>query len=162
MREGDLVARLGGDDFAVLVESGDELFPLQVAERMAEAFEEPIEVADGSYFVSASIGVAASPPHEPGAVLRNAESAMYRAKALGRARIEFFDAQGAEDAAAALRRAANCAGPSSARSSSCTSSRSWTWPAGGSTAWRRWCAGTIPSVGWCHPWPSSPPPRTAA
>jgi diguanylate cyclase (GGDEF)-like protein/PAS domain S-box-containing protein len=97
VRDGDLVARFGGDEFVVLVEGGDESLPVQVAERMASAFDSPIEIGDGTYFLTASFGVASTPPHEADTVLRNADAAMYRAKELGRARIEFFDAKVGQD-----------------------------------------------------------------
>jgi diguanylate cyclase (GGDEF)-like protein/PAS domain S-box-containing protein len=102
VRDHDLVARFGGDEFVVLVEGGDDSLPIQVAERMASAFETPIEIDGGTYFATASIGVASTPPYDADTVLRNADAAMYRAKELGRARIEFFDARFAEDAADVL------------------------------------------------------------
>jgi diguanylate cyclase (GGDEF)-like protein/PAS domain S-box-containing protein len=102
VRDDDLVARFGGDEFVVLVEGGDESLPVQVAERMASAFESPIDLADGTFFATASIGVASTPPYDADTVLRNADAAMYRAKELGGSRTEFFDARLARDASDVL------------------------------------------------------------
>jgi diguanylate cyclase (GGDEF)-like protein/PAS domain S-box-containing protein len=102
VRDCDLVARFGGDEFVVLVEGGDESLPTQVAERMASAFETPIELTDGTFFATASIGVASTPPFDADTVLRNADAAMYRAKELGRSRTEFFDDSHAQNASDSL------------------------------------------------------------
>jgi diguanylate cyclase (GGDEF)-like protein/PAS domain S-box-containing protein len=102
VRDEDLVARFGGDEFVVLIEGGDDDVPLQVAERLAATFDEPIEIHDASLFVTASIGVASTPPYDADAILRNADVATNRAKELGRARIELFDTTLGEDAAELL------------------------------------------------------------
>jgi len=96
LREPDVVARLGGDEFAVLVE--DARNPDQVAhiaQRLLHALEPPIRVAERTLVASASIGVAISDAREPSAeaLLRCADAAMYRAKANGRHRFEFYDEQ---------------------------------------------------------------------
>ncbi|MBW8822810.1 MAG: EAL domain-containing protein [Xanthomonadales bacterium] len=90
----DLVARLGGDEFAVLAElvSGvDEVTAL--AERIIKAFEAPIFVHDRELFPSASVGIAMwRPGYESGEeILRDADAAMYRAKANGRSQAMVFD-----------------------------------------------------------------------
>jgi diguanylate cyclase (GGDEF)-like protein len=86
VRAEDTVARLGGDEFAVLVENlaGDAEVRI-VADRVKEAFRDPIVIDGRELAVAASIGIALS---EAGAetaddLLRNADLAMYRAKAAG-------------------------------------------------------------------------------
>jgi diguanylate cyclase (GGDEF)-like protein/PAS domain S-box-containing protein len=97
VRASDTVARIGGDEFVVLAEdvSGpDEAVTL--ARRVVAAFTTPIPAAGESIDLRASVGVAIADPSErrPNAeeLLREADMAMYRAKAAGRARFEFFDA----------------------------------------------------------------------
>jgi predicted signal transduction protein with EAL and GGDEF domain len=96
VREGDTVARFGGDEFAVLatdLEGQDDLVVL--AERIADAFAAPFPVgADREFFVTASIGLALAqgPSTDPDELLRDADLAMYRAKEQGRARHAVFDA----------------------------------------------------------------------
>lgn len=94
LRAGDMVARIGGDEFTILIEhpaSEDELSRL--SERLAAELKEPFPVGatDMRTTLSASIGVTVSIPDEPGgeAVLREADAAMYRAKASGKSRWEF-------------------------------------------------------------------------
>jgi diguanylate cyclase (GGDEF)-like protein/PAS domain S-box-containing protein len=89
LRGDDTLARLGGDEFAVLtlgVPDGGEL----VARRILEALHEPFRLAGGDVSVSASVGVAcdAGSAEE---LLRDADIAMYGAKAAGRNRYEVFD-----------------------------------------------------------------------
>ncbi|MGA3045696.1 MAG: diguanylate cyclase, partial [Terracidiphilus sp.] len=88
-----VVARIGGDEFAVLI--GHILHDSDasiVAERILERLSEPFEFEGRSVFVSASIGIALSSTGDTAEeLLRNADTAMYRAKTNGRARSEFFN-----------------------------------------------------------------------
>jgi diguanylate cyclase (GGDEF)-like protein/PAS domain S-box-containing protein len=95
IRGGDTVARLGGDEFTILLEElENEAEAAQVAERIGESLRAPIVVGDREVFVSASIGLALSAPKRthPDSLLRNADIAMYRSKAAGKARHSIFDA----------------------------------------------------------------------
>jgi diguanylate cyclase (GGDEF)-like protein len=89
------VGRISGDEFMVLdPESRSTGDAVQLAERVLAAFHEPLQVQPGDVFVSASIGVAlASPTGSLTAedLLRNADTAMYRAKDAGRNCIAVFD-----------------------------------------------------------------------
>lgn len=85
VRQGDLVARLSGDEFAVLLPATDTRDALRVAERVAAAFEAPLVLEDQTIDLRASIGVATSPDHAQDAdtLLSRAEVAMYAAKRRG-------------------------------------------------------------------------------
>jgi diguanylate cyclase (GGDEF)-like protein/PAS domain S-box-containing protein len=94
LRPGDTVARLGGDEFAVLLDNISELKDaVDVAERIHQKLSEPIQIKGHGVFTSASIGIAmGSERYErPEHVLRDADIAMYQAKARGSARYEIFD-----------------------------------------------------------------------
>jgi diguanylate cyclase (GGDEF)-like protein len=94
IRPEDMVARLSGDEFAILLESiTDTSDAGRVAERIEEALSFAINLAGAEVKTSASMGiVTSSMAHDqPEQVLRSADMAMYRAKAAGRARYEMFD-----------------------------------------------------------------------
>lgn len=95
VREPDLVARLGGDEFAVLLEDvGTEAGALEVGQRIIEALSAPMHIEGKELFTSASIGIALANAEYGAAeeLLRDADAAMYRAKAAGRNTSETFDA----------------------------------------------------------------------
>ncbi|HEX7901533.1 MAG TPA: EAL domain-containing protein [Planctomycetota bacterium] len=94
VRPGDTVARFGGDEFAVLVEYVSDLDLLKrIAERILIGLSLPFSIEGHEIVATASIGVAHSGPASttPEAMVRNADLAMYRAKNLGRSRVEIFD-----------------------------------------------------------------------
>ena len=87
LRGVDTIGRMGGDEFVVLVEDGSlQVAPEHVAERMLEVLRQPFEVdsAHRPIVVSASIGIAIGDRTTAGDLLRDADIALYRAKAAGR------------------------------------------------------------------------------
>jgi diguanylate cyclase (GGDEF)-like protein/PAS domain S-box-containing protein len=104
-RKGDTVARLGGDEFTVLVESANgETEAIQVADRVHRSLLSPFRVRGHDVFARMSIGIAlgGGETDRPETVLREADTAMYRAKVLG-LRHAVFDRSMQEHALAALR-----------------------------------------------------------
>jgi len=90
----DTLARLGGDEFTVLLDDlRNPTDSIRVASRIQQSFTEPFLIAGQEVFTTASIGIAASSQSYSCAadVLRDADIAMYRAKAQGKARCEVFD-----------------------------------------------------------------------
>ena len=93
VRPEDTVARLGGDEFAVLLEDvGGEDGAVEVAERIARELSPPIRLGGREVFVTPSIGVALGGPDKTRSdgLLREADAAMYRAKARGKNRHAVF------------------------------------------------------------------------
>ena len=93
-RESDTVARLGGDEFAILLEDGgDESRATGVADRVLKAVSMPYDVGGREIFVRASIGIAFSSvgTDTTDDLIRNADAAMYAAKAAGRDRYQVFE-----------------------------------------------------------------------
>lgn len=94
LRPGDTVARLGGDEFALLIDDIHDPEDVNlVAGRIQQALQAPFSLDGKEVFVTVSIGIAPSYGGQERAdeLLRNADTAMYRAKGLGRARHEVFD-----------------------------------------------------------------------
>ena len=92
VRAADTVARLGGDEFAVLLEDLVDLGEAEhVARRMVDAIAEPVLLGDTQISIGISIGIAfSSPDTTADMLLREADTAMYRAKSAGKARVEVF------------------------------------------------------------------------
>src|SRR5688572_3189715 len=86
---------MGGDEFTVLLGGvSDHERALAVAERLRAAISQPVVVQGREVFTSASIGIVVGGAHyrEAEEMVRDADTAMYRAKELGKARCEVFDA----------------------------------------------------------------------
>ena len=163
-------ARVGGDEFVALLEdlSEDPRDAAATAQRIGEtivaALNAPYDLPGGRRHSSPSIGVAmfsgggASAWEE---LLKQADIAMYQAKAAGRNALRFFDL----DMQAAVGRRSEaesrCARRSTNAASCCTISLRSTATASGSAP-RRWCAGCIPSAGWLRRANSSRSPRRLA
>jgi diguanylate cyclase (GGDEF)-like protein len=107
-RSSDTVARLGGDEFAILLEDAvSEASALALAERILAALKQPFEVRGREVFVGASVGIALDEDAkaQPDDLIRNADTAMYAAKADGKGKcvvfqpamhrrtVEFFEVQ---------------------------------------------------------------------
>lgn len=114
LRSGDTVAhlggshtfaRLGGDEFTILLEDIKHVSDaIRVADRIQKELAPPFDLGGHEVFTTASIGIALSTTgcERPEDLLRDADTAMYRAKALGKARYEVFDTAMREQAIARL------------------------------------------------------------
>jgi diguanylate cyclase (GGDEF)-like protein/PAS domain S-box-containing protein len=94
LRPGDTVARFGGDEFTILLDDiNSPADAIRVANRIHESLSVAFKLDDNDVFTTASIGIALSSADygKPEELLRDADTAMYRAKALGRSRHEVFD-----------------------------------------------------------------------
>lgn len=96
IRAEDTVSRFGGDEFSILVEDPHEIGEvLRIAERIQHELEHPFVIGERVVYTSASIGIAlgAAEYSSTGDVLRDADIAMYRAKAAGGDQLQVFDAE---------------------------------------------------------------------
>ncbi len=94
VREGDTVARLSGDEFAILLEdAGGRADTTEICNRIQSALRRPFDLNGTEVFTSASIGISIGESVSEGAedLLRNADMAMYRAKALGKNQYQVFE-----------------------------------------------------------------------
>ena len=95
LRENDVVARLGGDEFA-LIQVGTEQpnSSTILAQRVIDTLSAPYEINGHQIVIGASVGIAIAPADgdDPDQIIKNADMALYRAKADGRGRYRFFEA----------------------------------------------------------------------
>ncbi|MCP4595095.1 GGDEF and EAL domain-containing protein [Neptuniibacter sp.] len=95
LREGDTLARIGGDEFVAVLPDGDgKIGYVNVIERLLSAATSPITINDVEICITASIGVSIYPQMEvieADQLLRQADQAMYQAKLRGKNRVHFFD-----------------------------------------------------------------------
>jgi diguanylate cyclase (GGDEF)-like protein len=93
LRDADTIGRMGGDEFVVLIDGASlDVAPELVAERLLDVMRQPFDV-DGSVLplvVNTSIGIAVGDRASPGELLRDADVALYQAKAAGKNRYEIF------------------------------------------------------------------------
>ncbi|MFD2090582.1 putative bifunctional diguanylate cyclase/phosphodiesterase [Blastococcus deserti] len=83
VRSGDVVARVGGDEFAVLLADADGPLAVRIAERLRAGFRRPFQLGSRSLVIAPSVGIALVPDdgREPVELLQHADLAMYEAKA---------------------------------------------------------------------------------
>lgn len=94
LRLEDMIARLGGDEFVILLDGVADLRDaVHIAERIQDSLREGITIKDQVVFTSASIGIVLNQTEykEPDEILRDADTALYQAKAQGKARYHIFD-----------------------------------------------------------------------
>jgi len=94
VRASDTIARMGGDEFAVLIEDPeDAATPVEVAHRLLATLSEPFGLGGKALFVHASVGIAVSTNRKQTGenLLRDADAAMYMAKSNGKNRVEVFE-----------------------------------------------------------------------
>ena len=106
LRPGDIVARLGGDEFTILLDDlGKSDDVIQIVKRIEDELKLPFNLSGGEIVISASIGIALSDADytKPETMLRDADIAMYRAKAGGKARHQIFNQAMHERVSARLR-----------------------------------------------------------
>ena len=94
LREGDMVARMGGDEFAIIQSSGSQpAAAIALAQRLLAAVGQPFEADGRRSVIGVSIGIAVYPRDgdNPDSLLRNADTALYRAKESGRNTFRLFE-----------------------------------------------------------------------
>lgn len=101
VRDEDTVARLGGDEFVITIEQVKEVTDVErVAAKLLDAFKSPLKIEDHELVIGASIGISVFPRDgkDVATLIKQADTAMYRAKARGRNNFQFFSAKFSEHA----------------------------------------------------------------
>jgi len=165
VRESDTVARMGGDEFTLLltdVSSTSHLEPL--LQKILRAMEALFQIGGEQVYVSASIGITLYPldATEIEDLLKNADQALYAAKGEGRNRFSFFTPALQEAAQTRLRLAADLRTALADRQFRVHYQPSWSWPAAASTRPRPCCVGSTRGGAWSARQPSFRLPSPAA
>ncbi len=100
VRDGDLAARIGGDEFAVLMDNSDKLQAAEIAQRILESLSRPYWLANKELLITASIGIGIAPDDgaDSQTILKSADFAMYQVKGSGRSDYQFYSRSTAEAA----------------------------------------------------------------
>src|SRR6478609_10362673 len=148
VRSTDTVARLGGDEFAILMPDTTEEDAMRVAERALKELHSPFTVVERPVWAGASIGLCCGLRGQSADnLMRDADTAMYAAKAKGRGNIQVFRPE-MHHAAKERLQVASELGPAIANWS-CITSPLWSWIPAESSARRRSSGGRTLSVGCC-------------
>lgn len=101
LQESDLVARMGGDEFTILLEDKDETQDIvPILDNIMQLFEDPFTIKHHKFYMTCSIGVTLYPQNgeTPQELLKNADAAMYKAKDEGRNNYKFYKSDMSEKA----------------------------------------------------------------
>lgn len=101
MRKGDTIARIGGDEFVLIIENGNDISHYsRVAEKILKMFTAPYRLNEADIIVGCSIGISIYPQHGDTAetLLANADAAMYESKRSGRSRYHFYQEEMTQNA----------------------------------------------------------------
>lgn len=94
VRDGDTVARLGSDEFGIILEDvSDVRFAASVAQKISAVLTEPFTIQGQEMYLSAGMGIAVRPPSEADGLMRDANAALQRAKAAGPDNYQFFSSE---------------------------------------------------------------------
>jgi len=96
MREIDTIARLGGDEFTLIIEDIEDIQKVNaIASKLLSTLQQPMEIQGHQLYVTTSIGISLFPldGNDPQSLLRNADSAMYKAKEEGRNSYQYYTAE---------------------------------------------------------------------
>lgn len=96
LREIDTIARLGGDEFTLIIEDIEDIQKVNaIASKLLSTLQQPMEIQGHQLYVTTSIGISLFPldGNDPQSLLRNADSAMYKAKDEGRNSYQYYTAE---------------------------------------------------------------------
>jgi predicted signal transduction protein with EAL and GGDEF domain len=138
---------LSGDEFVAVLPQCDAEHVANTIERLQELLAEPLNIADTSLAISASVGIAMFPMdgRDMETLVHRADMAMYQAKSKGRGRFCFFSSEMNRLAQERLAWRLHCARRSKAAACACTISLRSKWPPAVCMAWRPWRAGPMQS-----------------